>query len=79
MGTTWRCRSRVNISTIDEVFSDCALPTPPGATVRPKKNSWKTLKSNQKIAMTEEVVQEGVMDGKFVKNYVRNAKFDRRL
>ena len=29
-GTAWRCRSRDNISTIDEVFSDCALPTPPG-------------------------------------------------
>ena len=27
-GTAWRCRSRDNISTIDEVFSDCALPTP---------------------------------------------------
>ena len=31
-GTAWRCRSRDNISTIDEVFSDCALPTPPGTT-----------------------------------------------
>ena len=30
--TAWRCRSRDNISTIDEVFSDCALPTPPGST-----------------------------------------------
>ena len=28
-GTAWRCRSRDNISTIDEVVSDCALPTPP--------------------------------------------------
>ena len=28
-GTAWRSRSRDNISTIDEVFSDCALPTPP--------------------------------------------------
>ena len=27
-GAAWRCRSRVNISTIDEVFSDCAVPTP---------------------------------------------------
>ena len=27
-GTAWRCRSRDNLSTIDEVFSDCALPTP---------------------------------------------------
>ena len=31
-GTAWRCRSRDNISTIDEVFSDCALPTPLGPT-----------------------------------------------
>ena len=28
-GAAWRCRSRDNISTIDEVFSDCALPKPP--------------------------------------------------
>ena len=26
--TAWRCRSRDNISTIDEVFTDCALPSP---------------------------------------------------
>ena len=31
-GTAWHCRSRDNLSTIDEVFSDCALPTPPGPT-----------------------------------------------
>ena len=31
-GAAWRCRSRDNISTVDEVFSDCALPTPPGPT-----------------------------------------------
>ena len=31
-GTAWRCRSRDNISTIDEVFSDGALPTPQGPT-----------------------------------------------
>ena len=29
-GAAWRCRSRDNISTVDEVFSDCALLTPPG-------------------------------------------------
>ena len=29
-GTAWRCSSRNNISTIDEAFTDCALPTPPG-------------------------------------------------
>ena len=29
-GTAWRCRSRDNVSTIDEAFADCALPTPPG-------------------------------------------------
>ena len=27
-GAAWCCRSRDNISTIDEVFSDCALPSP---------------------------------------------------
>ena len=31
-GTAWRCRSRDNLSTIDEAFSDCALPTPLGPT-----------------------------------------------
>ena len=30
-GTAWRCRSRDNLSTIDEAFADCALPTPPGS------------------------------------------------
>ena len=29
-GTAWRCSNRDNISTIDEAFSDCALPTPLG-------------------------------------------------
>ena len=33
-GTAWRCRSRNNISTIDEAFTDCALPAPPGPTPR---------------------------------------------
>ena len=27
-GTAWRCRSRDNLSTIDEAFADCALPGP---------------------------------------------------
>ena len=31
-GTAWRYRSRNNLSTIDEAFTDCALPTPPGPT-----------------------------------------------
>ena len=31
-GTAWRCRSRDNLSTIDEAFADCALRTPPGTT-----------------------------------------------
>ena len=31
-GTAWRCRRRDNLSTIDEVFSDGALPTPLGPT-----------------------------------------------
>ena len=31
-GTAWRCSNRSNISTLDEAFADCALPTPPGPT-----------------------------------------------
>ena len=31
-GTAWRCRSSNNLSTIDEAFTDCPLPTPPGPT-----------------------------------------------
>ena len=31
-GIARRCRSRNNISTVDEIFSDCALLTPPGPT-----------------------------------------------
>ena len=31
-GTTWRYRSRDNLSTNDEAFADCALPTPTGPT-----------------------------------------------
>ena len=31
-GTAWRCSNGNNISTIDEAFADCALPTPPGPT-----------------------------------------------
>ena len=31
-GTAWRCRSRDNLSSIDEAFADCAVPTPPGPT-----------------------------------------------
>ena len=31
-GAAWRCRRRNNLSTIDEAFTDCALPTPPGPT-----------------------------------------------
>ena len=31
-GTAWRCSNRNNISTIEEPFADCALPTPPGPT-----------------------------------------------
>ena len=30
-GTAWRYRSKDNLSTIDEAFTDCALPTPPGS------------------------------------------------
>ena len=31
-GTAWRCSNKNNISTIEEAFADCALPTPPGPT-----------------------------------------------
>ena len=31
-GTAWRCSNRDNISTVDEAFADCALPTPAGPT-----------------------------------------------
>ena len=31
-GAAWRCSNRNNISTIEEAFADCALPTPPGST-----------------------------------------------
>ena len=31
-GTAGRCSNKDNISTIDEAFADCALPTPPGPT-----------------------------------------------
>ena len=31
-GTAWRCRSRDNLSAIDEAFMDSTLPTPPGHT-----------------------------------------------
>ena len=31
-GKAWRCSSRDNISTIEEAFADCALPTPLGPT-----------------------------------------------
>ena len=30
IGTAWQCSNRDNISTIDEAFADCALPTPLG-------------------------------------------------
>ena len=29
-GAAWCCSNRNNISTIDEAFADCTLPTPPG-------------------------------------------------
>ena len=31
-GTAWRCSNKNNISTIEEAFADCALPTLPGPT-----------------------------------------------
>ena len=37
-GAAWRCRSRDILSSIDEAFADCALPTPPGP--NPFVGSW---------------------------------------
>ena len=31
-GTAWPCSNRDNISTIEEAFAYCAMPTPPGPT-----------------------------------------------
>ena len=31
-GTAWRYRSKDNLSTLDEAFTDCTFPTPPGRT-----------------------------------------------
>ena len=31
-GAAWRCRSNDNLSSVDEAFADCPLPTPPGPT-----------------------------------------------
>ena len=36
------------------------------------EKSWKIWKSDQKIVMDEELVQNDVMDGKFAKNFVMN-------
>ena len=38
-----------------------------------------TWKSNQKIVMDEELIPNGVMDGKFVKNFVMYAKIDPKV
>ena len=43
------------------------------------EKSWKTGKSDQKIAMDEELVQNSVMNEKFVKNRVMNAKIDPKV
>ena len=32
IGTAWRYRSKDNLNTFDEAFTDCASPTPPGTT-----------------------------------------------
>ena len=41
--------------------------------------SWKTWKSNQKIVMDEELVQQVVMDEELVQNVVMDAKIDPRV
>ena len=44
-------------------------------TILNDEKSWKTWKSNQKIVMDEELVQNVVMDEELVKNFVMHAKF----
>ena len=41
-GTAWRCRSKDNLSTVDEAFSDCALPTPPAPHRRGDPDPFRT-------------------------------------
>ena len=41
-------------------------------------NIWKRI-SNQKIVMDESLVPNGVIDGKFVKNFVMDAKIDPKV
>ena len=43
------------------------------------EKSWKTWKSNQKIVMDGELLQNMVMDEKFAKNFVMGEKLIRRL
>ena len=43
------------------------------------EKGWKTWKGNQKIVMNEELVQNGVVNGKFAKNFVTNAKIDPKV
>ena len=39
------------------------------------RKSWKTWKSNQKIVMNEELVQNGMVDEEFVQDSVMNEEF----
>ena len=43
------------------------------------EKSWETWRSNQKIVMNEELVQNGGMSEKFTKNFVMNAKIDPKV
>ena len=43
------------------------------------EKTWKTWKSNEKIAMDEELIQNVVMDEKFVKIFVMGAKIDPKV
>ena len=43
------------------------------------EKSWKTWKSNQKIVMDEELVQNGVMDEEIVKNFVTGTHIDSKV
>ena len=43
------------------------------------EKSWKTWKSNQKIVLHGELVRNGVLNEKFVKNFVMKAKIDPKV
>ena len=44
-----------------------------------EEKSWRTWKSHQNIVLDEELVQNVAMAGKFVKNFVTDAKIDPKV